>query len=98
MATSGTNTGRRRRPGWFGTVMLRQAVRLNSLSRWPSTKLDVLDTLDTLKVCVAYGADGERYEHLPYHQSVLRLHPGVRGLPRLEHRPDGHHRAPRPAP
>ena len=67
----GTNTGRRRRPGWFDAVMLRQAVRLNSLSEVALTKLDVLDTLDTLKVCVAYEAEGERYEHLPYHQSVL---------------------------
>ncbi len=67
----GTNTGRRRRPGWFDAVMLRQAVRVNSLSEVALTKLDVLDTLSTLKVCVAYEADGVRYEHLPYHQSVL---------------------------
>jgi adenylosuccinate synthase len=67
----GTNTGRRRRPGWFDAVMMRQAVRLNSLSEIALTKLDVLDTLDTLKVCVAYEDEGGRYEHLPYHQSVL---------------------------
>jgi adenylosuccinate synthase len=67
----GTNTGRRRRTGWFDAVMMRQAVRLNSLSEIALTKLDVLDTFDTLKVCVAYEADGTRYEHLPYHQSVL---------------------------
>jgi adenylosuccinate synthase len=67
----GTNTGRRRRPGWFDAVMMRQAVRLNSLSEIALTKLDVLDTLDTLKVCVAYEAEGTRYEHLPYHQSIL---------------------------
>jgi adenylosuccinate synthase len=67
----GTNTGRRRRPGWFDAVMMRQAVRLNSLSEIALTKLDVLDTLDSLKVCVAYEADGERFTHLPYHQSVL---------------------------
>ena len=67
----GTNTGRRRRPGWFDAVMLRHAVRLNSLSELALTKLDVLDTLDTVKVCVAYELDGERFEHLPYHQSVL---------------------------
>lgn len=67
----GTNTGRRRRPGWFDAVMLRHAVRLNSLSELAITKLDVLDTLDTLKVCVAYDHHGERLEHLPYHQSVL---------------------------
>ena len=67
----GTNTGRRRRPGWFDAVMMRHAVRLNSLSEVALTKLDVLDTLDTVKVCVAYELDGERFEHLPYHQSVL---------------------------
>ncbi len=67
----GTNTGRRRRPGWFDAVMLRHAVRVNSLSEVALTKLDVLDRLPELKVCVAYELDGERYEHLPYHQSVL---------------------------
>jgi adenylosuccinate synthase len=67
----GTNTGRRRRPGWFDAVMMRHAVRLNSISEIALTKLDVLDTLDTVKVCVAYELDGERFEHLPYHQSVL---------------------------
>ena len=54
----GTNTGRRRRTGWFDAVMIRQAVRLNSLSEIALTKLDVLDTFETLKVCVAYEHDG----------------------------------------
>ena len=67
----GTNTGRRRRTGWFDAVMLRHAVRLNSLSEVALTKLDVLDDLDTVKVCVAYELDGERFTHLPYHQSVV---------------------------
>jgi adenylosuccinate synthase len=67
----GTNTGRRRRTGWFDAVMLRHAVRLNSLTEVALTKLDVLDVFDTLKVCVAYEHDGERYDHVPYHQSVL---------------------------
>jgi adenylosuccinate synthase len=67
----GTNTGRRRRPGWFDAVMVRQAARLNSLSEVALTKLDVLDTLDVVKVCVAYEAGGVRYEHMPYHQSVI---------------------------
>ena len=67
----GVNTGRRRRPGWFDAVMMRQAVRLNSLSEVALTKLDVLDTFDTVKVCVAYEADGERFTHPPYHQSVF---------------------------
>jgi adenylosuccinate synthase len=67
----GTVTGRRRRPGWFDAVMLRQAVRLNSLSELAITKLDILDALDTVKVCVAYDVDGVRHTHLPYHQSDL---------------------------
>jgi adenylosuccinate synthase len=67
----GTNTGRRRRPGWFDAVMMRHAVRLNSLDELAITKLDVLDSFETLKVCVAYEAAGVRYEHLPWHQSVL---------------------------
>jgi adenylosuccinate synthase len=67
----GVNTKRRRRPGWFDAVMLRHAVRLNSLSEVALTKVDVLDGLDTIKVCVAYEIDGERVEHLPYHQSAL---------------------------
>jgi adenylosuccinate synthase len=67
----GTNTGRRRRCGWFDAVMARQAVRLNSLSEIALTKLDVLDTFETVKVCVAYEAGGERFIHPPYHQSTL---------------------------
>jgi adenylosuccinate synthase len=67
----GTNPGRRRRCGWFDAVMARQAVRLNSLSEVALTKLDVLDTFETVKVCVAYEANGERFEYPPYHQSIL---------------------------
>jgi adenylosuccinate synthase len=67
----GTNTGRRRRCGWFDAVMARQAVRLNSLTEVALTKLDVLDTFERLKICVAYESDDRRYEHPPYHQSVL---------------------------
>jgi adenylosuccinate synthase len=67
----GTNTGRRRRCGWFDAVMARQAVRLNSLTEVALTKLDVLDTFETVKVCVGYEADGVRYDHPPYHQSTL---------------------------
>jgi adenylosuccinate synthase len=67
----GTNTGRKRRPGWFDAVMLRQAVRLNSLSEVALTKLDVLDTFDTVRLCVAYELDGRRMTHLPEDQSAL---------------------------
>jgi adenylosuccinate synthase len=79
----GTNTGRRRRPGWLDLVMLRHAVRLNSCSEIAITKLDVLAPFDELKVCVAYeGDDGTRYDHVPYHQSVLhKVRPVYETLP-----------------
>ncbi|HSP02033.1 MAG TPA: adenylosuccinate synthetase, partial [Acidimicrobiales bacterium] len=67
----GVNTKRRRRPGWFDAVMMRHAVRLNSLSELAITKLDVLDDFDTIKVCVAYELDGERIERMPDNQSVI---------------------------
>ena len=67
----GTNTGRRRRTGWFDAVMARQAVRLNACTEIALTKLDVLDQLETIKVCVAYEVDGRRYEYLPH---LRRLH------------------------
>jgi adenylosuccinate synthase len=67
----GVNTKRRRRPGWFDAVMLRHAVRLNSLSELAITKLDILGGLGPLKVCVAYEFEGQRLTQLPYHQSVL---------------------------
>jgi len=67
----GTTTGRRRRCGWFDAVLLRFAARLNGLTELFVTKLDVLSGLETVKVCVAYRYEGERYEDLPPHQSIL---------------------------
>jgi adenylosuccinate synthase len=54
----GTVTGRRRRCGWLDLVMLRKAVRINSLTELALTKLDVLDTFEEVKVCTEYDADG----------------------------------------
>ena len=55
----GTTTGRERRCGWFDAVALRQAVRINSISGICLTKLDVLDGLEELKICIGYQyADG----------------------------------------
>jgi len=78
----GTNTGRRRRTGWFDAVLARQAVRLNSLSEVALTKLDVLDVFDTVKVCTGYRAGGEHFVYPPYHQSVLhQVEPVYEELP-----------------
>ena len=67
----GTNTGRRRRPGWFDGVMMRQAVRLNSLTELAIIKIDIFDTLPLVRICVAYDIDGTRFTHLPADQSLL---------------------------
>jgi adenylosuccinate synthase len=82
----GTNTGRRRRPGWLDLVMLKHAVALNSCTEIAITKLDVLAPFSELKVCVAYeDEDGTRYDHVPYHQSVLhKVRPVYETLPGWE--------------
>jgi adenylosuccinate synthase len=82
-AEFGTNTGRRRRPGWLDLVMLKHATRLNTCTDLAVTKLDVLSPLPELKVCVAYETDdGKRYDHVPYHQSVLhKVRPVYETLP-----------------
>jgi adenylosuccinate synthase len=67
----GTVTGRRRRAGWLDCVMLRHAVRLNSLTEIALTKLDVLDGFETVKVCVGYRLDGRDVEHYPDRSDVL---------------------------
>lgn len=68
----GTVTGRRRRTGWLDTVMLRHATRLNSLTEIALTKLDVLDTFDEVKVCVAYKINGEVVKNYPTQLSASR--------------------------
>jgi len=62
----GTNTGRPRRCGWFDAVMVRQAVKLNGIDGIALTKLDVLDGLNEIKVCVGYELDGKRIERFPF--------------------------------
>ncbi|MBD2183461.1 adenylosuccinate synthase [Planktothrix sp. FACHB-1355] len=64
-AEFGTTTGRKRRCGWFDAVIGRYAVRINGMDCLAITKLDVLDELDEIKVCVAYEIDGQRCEDFP---------------------------------
>jgi adenylosuccinate synthase len=82
-AEFGTNTKRRRRTGWLDLVMLKHAVRLNTCTELALTKLDVLSPLEELRVCVGYvGEDGTRYDHVPYHQSVIhKVKPVYETLP-----------------
>ncbi|NRB08468.1 MAG: adenylosuccinate synthase [Richelia sp.] len=64
-AEFGTTTGRKRRCGWFDAVIGRYAVRINGMDCLAITKLDVLDDVEEIKVCVAYQIDGERCQHFP---------------------------------
>ncbi|MGH3528440.1 MAG: adenylosuccinate synthase [Pseudonocardiaceae bacterium] len=67
----GVTTGRARRVGWFDAVIGRYAARVNGITDFFLTKLDVLSGLDTVPVCVAYEVDGRRTEEMPMTQTDL---------------------------
>ncbi|MEP3304720.1 MAG: adenylosuccinate synthase [Roseibium sp.] len=66
----GTVTGRRRRCGWFDAVLVRQTVCTSGINGIALTKLDVLDGLEEIKICVGYELDGERIDYLPASQGA----------------------------
>ncbi|QFS81990.1 Adenylosuccinate synthetase [Roseivivax sp. THAF40] len=61
----GTTTGRKRRCGWFDACLVKQTCATSGVNGIALTKLDVLDGFETLKICVGYDLDGERYDYLP---------------------------------
>ncbi len=65
----GTTTGRERRTGWFDAVIARYATRINGITDYFITKLDVLSGLDKVPVCVAYDVDGTRFDEIPMTQT-----------------------------
>ena len=65
----GTTTGRPRRCGWFDAVIGRYAARVNGVTDFVLTKLDVLSGLETIPVCVAYDVDGVRHDEMPMTQT-----------------------------
>lgn len=65
----GTTTGRPRRTGWLDAVVGRYATRINGVTDFVVTKLDVLTGLERVPICVAYEIDGERVEEMPVNQS-----------------------------
>ncbi|MCU0650631.1 MAG: adenylosuccinate synthase [Candidatus Omnitrophica bacterium] len=67
----GATTGRPRRCGWFDSVMVRQAIRLNGISSLALTKLDVLSGLARIKVAAAYKYKGKIFKEFPYDYDVL---------------------------
>jgi adenylosuccinate synthase len=94
----GSTTGRRRRCGWLDAVVLREAARLNGLTGLAITKLDVLTSLNPVRICVAYEVDGKARDTMPGTIKELELcrpifeeMPGwtedIRGARRLEDLP-----------
>ncbi len=69
----GTVTGRRRRCGWFDAVLVRQAIGLGGITGLALTKLDVLDGMNTLKVCTSYSLRGQTLDHLPANPAAQAL-------------------------
>ncbi|MBV8932973.1 MAG: adenylosuccinate synthetase, partial [Kutzneria sp.] len=67
----GVTTGRSRRTGWFDAVIARYAARVNGITDYFLTKLDVLSGHDKVPVCVAYEVDGKRTEEMPMTQTDL---------------------------
>ena len=61
----GATTGRRRRCGWFDAVVVRHAFRINGINRFALTKIDVLDGVDPIKICVAYKVKGRTLTEFP---------------------------------
>lgn len=78
----GTVTGRKRRCGWFDAVLVRQAVATNGITGIALTKLDVLDGLEEIKICVGYKLDGKTVDYLPASQGTqARVEPIYETLP-----------------
>jgi len=61
----GTVTSRKRRCGWFDGVLVRQTIKISGIDGIALTKLDVLDDLDEIKICIAYEIDGKKIDYLP---------------------------------
>ncbi|MFC1476929.1 adenylosuccinate synthase [candidate division KSB1 bacterium] len=70
-AEFGATTGRPRRCGWLDIVIARYAVRINGIDEFAITKLDVLETLETIKICTHYRYEEKKIEHFPAESKVL---------------------------
>ena len=67
----GVTTGRQRRCGWYDAVIVKYAAEVNGLTDLAITKLDVLSSFETIKVCVAYEYEGKRYRTVPSQQTAF---------------------------
>ncbi len=78
----GTVTSRKRRCGWFDGVLVRQTIKVSGIDGIALTKLDVLDELDEIKICVEYDLDGKKIDYLPAAvEDQLKIKPIYKTLP-----------------
>jgi adenylosuccinate synthase len=83
----GSVTGRPRRCGWFDAVALKRSIKINSISALGITKLDVLDGLKTLRICVDYRVDGQGTEPVPVYEELPGWTESTYGIKKLEELP-----------
>ena len=95
----GTVTSRKRRCGWFDGVLVRQTVKISGINGIALTKLDVLDELDEIKMCIAYKLNGKKIDYLPAGsdnqlkvEPIYKTFPGwkktTKGIRNVENLPD----------
>ena len=78
----GTVTSRKRRCGWFDGVLVRQTIKISGIDGIALTKLDVLDELDEIKMCVEYELDGKKVDYLPAAvEDQLKIQPVYKTFP-----------------
>ncbi len=88
----GTVTGRPRRCGWFDAVMVRQALKTGGINGIALTKLDVLDGMEELKVCIGYRLDGKMIDYLPGTQAAqANVEPVYESMPGWAESTEGAH-------
>jgi adenylosuccinate synthase len=95
----GTVTSRKRRCGWFDGVLVRQTIKISGIDGIALTKLDVLDELDEIKMCIEYDLDGKKIDYLPAAvedqlkiKPIYKIFPGwktpTKGIKNIEDLPD----------
>ena len=78
----GTVTSRKRRCGWFDGVLVRQTIKISGIDGIALTKLDVLDELSEIKMCVQYDLDGKKIDYLPASiEDQLKIKPIYKTFP-----------------
>ena len=68
----GTVTKRKRRCGWFDANLVKQTIQISGIDNIVLTKLDVLDGLSEIKVCIGYDSDGAKYDYLPFNENLQK--------------------------